>query len=139
MKPLKYGKLTVLQVFIKNGIRLATVSCECGKRKTVPLYRLTSGHAKSCGARLCRVGHLNPATYVPKAPYGPRSLTWGALKHLLDDYAKGALTIAQIAEKFAVKQSTVAYYARLSRHFGGIEGYRAAVESRHSEENTRAK
>jgi len=137
MKDQKFGKLTLLEDFTRDGIRFGKVECTCGTRKTVPMYRLQAGQAKSCGKRSCRYnGVPESATRGAKRPYGPRSVTWATLDRILKDHAKDKLTLKEISEKYAVSVPLITYYARRTRALGGLEAYRALVESTHTKENS---
>lgn len=46
---MKYGRLTVIETYIKNGRRKAICTCECGNEKTVQMTHLKSGATTSCG------------------------------------------------------------------------------------------
>ena len=125
-----YGKLTVLHVENIGGIRFAMVQCGCGKRKKVPVSRLTSGGAKSCGARGCRAnyrGAITPPTRLQRrrAP----AIGWAALRGLVRDYERARDTVDVIAARYAISRDAVYKYMRTVRGFGSQEAWRESVES----------
>lgn len=48
----RFGRLTVIYIFNKNGDRYAHCKCICGDEKDIRIYDLTSNSTKSCGCYL---------------------------------------------------------------------------------------
>lgn len=48
----KYGRLTILEVFKKNGAKYASCICDCGNKKDILLGNIKMKRTVSCGCRL---------------------------------------------------------------------------------------
>lgn len=67
----KFNRLLVVEQAerVKNGInyqRAFVCKCDCGKRKVIPAYKITSGRTKSCGCLNIEIA---------------KNHTWTAIKH----------------------------------------------------------
>jgi hypothetical protein len=127
----RYGTLTVLGEETKDGRRVATVKCRCGRAKEVLVDSLLYGRTKSCGRGACKTYprvEFDP-DYKPAAP---RACSLETVRKAWDRYnhekPEQRRTVVQLAKIHNVNANTLTSLFRSVRRAGGIDAYVSKLE-----------